>query len=75
MLTFEEAKKKAKAYDSNFDSVNEYEDAYVFYNSKKSGGDNMDTELVIMKDSGEQMNFAHYIGITKASNKYKARRL
>lgn len=72
-MTIEQAIQKAKKAYPQVDTVAEYEDAYVFYNSKARGEDNIDNELIILKETGNIISYNEYIKQTKASNKHTVR--
>ena len=56
MITLEQARQIAKEQNPGSDTLLEYSDAYEFY---KEGFD--DSEIVIMKKTGEYMTFYEYI--------------
>ena len=60
-MTYEEAKAKALKLDKNIDKALEYRGAYVFYNSKLTGEDAEDSEIVILKSNGNVVNFGDYV--------------
>lgn len=63
MITFDEALKKAQMLKPNVDSCTEYERGYVFGSSKDEGyigGDH--TPVVILKETGEAVHIAYFIG-------------
>ena len=62
MITLKQAIRKARKYNPNFDIYSEYEDAYVFCWEEHMydiGGEG--TPLVILKDTGEAMNFTEFL--------------
>lgn len=61
MLTYEQAKQKAQKEYPAVDSVLEYKDAYVFYNSKARGNKTDDNEVVILKKNGNVISMTEYV--------------
>ena len=56
-LTFEEAYEKAKALRADITDCTEYEDYYVFGSENDENSDGGDGPCVILKRSGEAINF------------------
>lgn len=71
MITYEEAKKTAQAAKINIDSVLEYKDAYIFYNSKARGNAQEDNEVVVLKRDGKVVSMTSYVIGTKDNSKPK----
>lgn len=71
MITYEEAKKKAMKAKSGLDSAVEYQKAWMFYNSKATGHNQEDNEIVILKDSGKWISMTEYVMSTKDNDKPK----
>lgn len=65
MVTYEQAKKKAVEAYPSVNTVLEYKDAYVFYNSKARGNDREDNEVIVLKDSGKVVSMTEYVIGTK----------
>lgn len=64
-ITYDKAKAKAlKAY-PEVDTALEYNDAYIFYNSKARGSKTDDNEVVVLKDSGNIISMSEYVMGTK----------
>ena len=75
MVSFEEATKIAKSHKKNVNMANIYEDAYVFYNSRATGNDQEDNDVVVWKEDGTVTNFGDYVMTSNASDKHTKRAL
>lgn len=60
-MTYAEAKAKALKHKKDIDSALEYKGAYVFYNSKVTGSDTEDNDIVILKSNGNVTNLGDYV--------------
>lgn len=67
MITYEEAKQKALKADKKIDSAYEYNDAYVFVNSKEK----YDNEIVIMKKTGNAVSMSDYAAMSTDTSELK----
>ena len=72
-MTYEQAVTKAKKIYPAVDTVAEYEDAYVFYNSKAKGNDLEDNEVVVLKDNGKVVSMTEYAVNTNSNKSPKIR--
>ena len=61
MITYEQARDKAKQIIPKVDIYYEYPDAYMFTNSKAKGEELWDNDVVIYKANGEITNISGYI--------------
>lgn len=60
MLTYEEALKKAKQLKSRINKCTEFNNAYSFYYNSGKAQDGGENPVVIMKETGEALNFIQY---------------
>ena len=65
MITYEQAKKTAVNEKPEVNTVLEYKDAYMFYNSKARGNNLEDNEVIVLKKNGKVINMTEYIMGTK----------
>lgn len=65
MITFEQAKQKAKEIIPKADVYYDYPDAFIFSNSTAKGPEQVDNEVVILKPDGKIVDYSIYIMNTK----------
>lgn len=61
MVTYEVAVDMAKRIEPKVDSYQEYPDVFIFTNSKATGDDQWDNEIVISKNSGKVISYVDFI--------------
>lgn len=69
MITYDEAKSLALKVRPESNSVLDYGDAYVFYDSKAYGTDEEDNGIAIIKATGEIKSIAEYMPMNNGKGK------
>lgn len=70
MVPFEEALKKAKKYKKRIDRFTEYKTAYVFANERDINSIGGEGVCIIMKRTGEALNFIGFRSIADVEEDY-----
>lgn len=60
-MLYEDAKKIALQFNSNFNSCREYENAYHFFDKNETDSVGGNSEIVILKETGESISFTSFI--------------
>ena len=71
MITYEQAKAKAQKVLTGINTVLEYKDAYMFYNSKARGQEQEDNEVIVLKKNGKIISMTEYVMGTKDNSEPK----